>query len=202
LRTVAKIVSVLFHPLVLPAYAFGLVYLTNPLLFSAYDENQISRIFLTVVINTFIFPLIAILLVWRLGFVKSLEMDEPKERLVPFLSTGAFYIWAYVVFRKSGMPQLFDIILLGATVTLFAIFMLNLFWKVSAHAGAMGCFIIITMALTSISPENINYMLILVILVSGIIGSCRLLLSAHTTGEIFAGYIVGILSQVIALQFY
>ena len=199
---VARIISILFHPLILPTYAFALVYFSNPLLFSAYDEKQISQIFLTVVINTFLFPSIAIILIWRLGFVKSLEMNDPKERLVPFITTGAFYIWAYVVFRKSGYPQVFDIIILGATITLFAIFMLNLFWKVSAHTGAMGCFIIITIALCMISSDNVNYLVILVVLLAGIIGSSRLWLDAHSPAEIFVGYFIGIMSQLIALQFY
>lgn len=129
-------------------------------------------------------------------------MNDPKERLVPFITTGAFYIWAYVVFRKSGYPQVFDIIILGATITLFAIFMLNLFWKVSAHTGAMGCFIIITIALCMISSGNVNYLVILVVLLAGIIGSSRLWLNAHSPAEIFVGYFIGIMSQIIALQFY
>jgi len=202
LRTVAKIVSILFHPLVLPTYAFALVYFTNPLLFSAYGSKQISQIFVAVMINTFLFPFIAIFLLWRLGFVKSLQMDDPKERLVPYITTGAFYIWAYVVFRKSGYPQVFDIIILGATITLFAVFMLNLFWKISAHAGAMGCFIMITLALCLLSADNMDYLLIIIILLAGIIGSSRLLLNAHSIGEIFAGYFIGVISMVVALQFY
>jgi len=201
-RTVAKIISILFHPLVLPTYAFVLVYFTNPLLFSAYGSKQISQIFIAVMINTFLFPFIAIILLWRLGFVKSLEMDDPKERLVPYITTGAFYIWAYIVFRKSGYPQVFDIIILGATITLFAIFMLNLFWKISAHAGAMGCFIVIILALCLLSADNVSYLLIITVLLAGIIGSSRLVLSAHNTGEIFIGYFIGVMSMAVALQFY
>lgn len=129
-------------------------------------------------------------------------MDDPKERLLPYITTGAYYIWAYVVFRKSGYPQVFDIIILGATITLFATFMLNLFWKISAHAGAMGCFIVLTLALCTLSPDNVNYLLVIAVLLAGIIGSSRLLLNAHNTGEIFIGYFIGIVSMVVALQFY
>ena len=165
-------------------------------------KSKVSQIFLTVIINTFLFPSIAIILIWRLGFMKTLEMNDPKERLIPYITTGAFYIWAYVVFRKSGYPQVFDIIILGATITLFAIFMLNLFRKVSAHTGAMGSFIIVTIALCTLSSANVNYLVILVILFAGIIGSSRLLLSTHSTSEIFVGYFIGMVSQVVALQFY
>ncbi len=129
-------------------------------------------------------------------------MNDAKERLIPFLATGAFYIWGYVVFRKSGMPQIFDIILLGATITLFATFMLNLFWKISAHAGAMGCLLVITFALSFISAGSLNYLVVFMVLLAGIIGSSRLVLNAHNASEIFIGYFIGIMSQMVALQFY
>src|SRR5215217_4072401 len=141
MKTFARIISIVFHPLLLPSYGFVLIFLTNPLLFSAYNEKQLSQIFLTVIINTLVFPALSIFIVWRLGFVKSLTMTDSKERLVPYLTTGVFYIWGYVVFRKSGMPQIFDIVILGATITLFTVFLFNLFRKVSAHAGAMGAFL-------------------------------------------------------------
>jgi len=202
LRTTARLISILFHPIVLPTYAFLLVYLTNPLLFSAYNDTQLGQIFLRVVINTFVFPVIAMLLVWRLGFVKSLEMNDPKERLVPYITTGAFYTWSYIIFRKSGLPQMLDIIILGATITLFVIFFINIFKKVSAHTAAMGSFIIVVITACILTSSNFTFLVIPVVLLAGIIGSSRLLLNAHDTTEIFAGYIIGIASQIVALQFY
>jgi membrane-associated phospholipid phosphatase len=202
LKTLAKIISILFHPLLLPSYAFAMIYFTNPLLFSAYDPKQLIQIFLTVIINTLIFPVIAILLVWQLKFVKSLSMPDAKDRLVPYLTTGVFYIWGYVVFRKSGMPQILDIIILGAAITLFAVFMFNLFRKVSAHAGAMGAFFMVTVFASVLTAYNFNYLPIAVVLLAGIVGSCRLLLGAHDSYEVFAGYLIGMISQVVAMRFY
>jgi len=155
-----------------------------------------------VIINTFIFPVIAILLVWRLGFVKSLSMPDNKERLVPYLTTGAFYIWAYVVFRKSGYPQILDIIMLGAAITLFTIFMFNLFRKVSAHAGAAGAFFIVTLIACVLTSANFNYLPIAIVLMAGVIGSSRIILNAHDNYEVFAGYLIGMIGQMVAMRFY
>ena len=202
MTTAAKIISVLFHPLLLTSYAFALIYLTNPLLFSAYDETQVMQLFLMVVLNTLIFPVIAILLVWRLGFVKTLEMNEAKDRLVPYITTGVFYIWSYVVFRKSGMPQVFNIIILGATITLFVIFLFNLFRKVSAHSGGMGALLIVTIAACVLSSLNLNFLPVIIVMIAGIVGSSRVLLGAHDNTEIFTGFLIGIISQMIALRFY
>jgi membrane-associated phospholipid phosphatase len=45
---------------------------------------------------------------------------------------------------------------------------------------------------------NISQPLVAVFLLSGIVGTSRLILGAHTPGEIYAGLTVGILSQAIA----
>src|SRR4030095_14973188 len=160
-----------------------------------------SKIFLSVFINTFLFPLIAILLIWRLGFVKSLQMESPKERLVPYIVCGAMYIWAYVVFRKSGLPQILNIVLLGGTITLFACFMVTIFRKISIHTAAMGCLFIFTLALCLLSSENYNFLLIGIALLAGVVGSSRMLLNAHDTAEVTLGYFIGVMSQLVALKF-
>ena len=202
MKATAKFISVLFHPLILPTYAFGLIYLTNHLLFANYDSIDLSKIFLTVFINTFLFPVIAILLVWKLGFVKTLQMDDSKERIVPYLTSGAMYIWAYVVFRKSGLPQLLNIVILGACITLFATFLVNLFRKVSIHAGAMGSLFILMVALCLISETDYTLLLMGIALLAGIVGTSRLTLGAHEAAEVGIGYFIGVMSQLIALKFY
>jgi hypothetical protein len=172
------------------------------LLFSNYDRSDLGRIFLTVFINTFLFPLIAILLIWRLGFVKSLKMESQQERLVPFITSGALYIWTYIVFRKSGLPEILNIVILGATIALFALFLISIFRKVSLHASAMGCLFILTLALCLLSQSDHHALLIGIAISGGIICSCRLLLEAHNTSEVSLGYFIGVMSQLVALKFY
>ncbi|MFI5134879.1 MAG: hypothetical protein ACHQD9_03395, partial [Chitinophagales bacterium] len=113
-----------------------------------------------------------------------------------------FYIWAYVVFRKSGYPQILYIIMLGATITLFTIFMFNLFRKVSAHAGASGAFFVVTLIACLLTSANFNYLPVIIVLVAGVVGSSRLILNAHDNYEVFAGYLIGMIGQMVAMRFY
>jgi hypothetical protein len=202
LKTAARIISFIFHPLILPTYAFALVYLTNPFLFSSYSTNDLGIIFLRVFINTFVFPVIAILLIRGLGFVKSFSMESQQERLVPYITCGAMYIWSYVIFRKSGLPEILNVILLGATITLFACFFITIFRKISIHTGAMGCLLILTFALCLLSPVNYNVLLMGIVLLAGIVGTSRLLLDAHDVTEVSLGYFIGVMAQLVALKFY
>lgn len=202
MQLTAKILSFLFSPLILPTYAFLLIYVTNPLLFTSYDSGELTKIFLTVFINTFLFPVIALLLIWRLGFVKSIHMESQQERMVPYITSGAMYIWTYVVFRKSGLPEMLSIVILGATITLFACFLITIFRKVSIHTAGMACLFILTFALCLLSQTDYSMLLIATAMVAGLVGSSRLLLGAHTINEVSLGYFIGVMSQLVALKFY
>lgn len=153
-------------------------------------------------INTFVFPVICILLIWRLGFVKSLYMESQQERLVPFITSGALYIWAYLVFRKSGLPEILNIVILGATITLFACFLITIFRKVSIHTGAMGCLFILMLGLCLLSQQDYTWLLMVTSVAAGIVGTSRLLLGAHDATEVSLGYLIGVMSQLVALKFY
>lgn len=202
MQILAKVTSFIFHPLILPTYAFLLIYWTNPLLFSNYDSLEFGKIFLTIFINTFLFPVIAILLIWRLGFVKSLHMESQQERMVPYITSGAMYIWTYVVFRKSGLPEILSIVILGATITLFACFLVTIFRKVSIHTASMSCLFILTFAMCLLSQKDYTFLLLAIALLAGVVGSSRLLLGAHDINEISLGYFIGVMSQLVALKFY
>ena len=202
MQLTAKITAYLFHPLVLPTYAFLLIYWTNPLLFSSYDAEDLGRIFLTVFINTFLFPVIAILLIWRLGFVKSLHMESQQERIVPYITSGTMYIWTYVVFRKSGLPEILNIVILGATITLFACFLINIFRKVSIHTASMASLFVLTLAMCLLAQGEHAMLLMAVAVLAGVVGSSRIVTGAHSLNEITLGYAVGLAGQLVALRFY
>jgi membrane-associated phospholipid phosphatase len=200
MRLLAKAISLLLHPLLLPTYAFILTIYSNPFLFSSY-ENAKWIFVLRVFINTFIFPAISILLLWRLGFVKHLEMPEKEDRIIPFIVVGTLYIWSFMTFRKSDEPQILNIILLGSCFTLFASFFTNIFSKVSIHAAGMACFTAVSLILTMQSYFDLRFMFMITLLLAGITGTARLYLKAHTLREIWNGYFIGFASQMLAMQF-
>ncbi len=200
MKFLAKTLTLLFHPLLLPTYAFILVIYTHPFLFAAYEYSKwifVLRVFL----NTFIFPAISILLLWRLGFVKKLQMPEKEDRIIPYIVVGTLYFWTFMTFRKSGDPQILNIILLGSCLTLFASFFVNIFLKTSIHAAGMACFTVVALILSLQSYYNLTWLFIIVLVLTGIVGTARLYLKAHQLSEVLNGYWIGFIAQLIALRF-
>jgi membrane-associated phospholipid phosphatase len=218
MRLSAKIVSVIFHPLLVLTYMLMLLLIVNPYLFGVNnigDKGSI-RLILTVFFSTFLIPAFAIFMMWRLKLISSLHMGDKEDRIGPFIATGVFYLWVFrSVMEDSNIPTAFIIAVLGTTMGLFICFLINLFFKISLHATGMGGLIgmvLIIMWLYSYgsftlyipfigaSEISINFVLILCILLAGIVGSSRLFLRAHTPRELYAGFALGLSCQYMALK--
>ena len=200
MKIVAIVFTYVFHPLLLPTYSFALVIYTNPFLFAQYDNLTWIPI-LKVFLNTFMFPVLSLLLMNRLGFLPSFEMKNAQERIIPFISTLVFYIWTFMVFRKSGDPTILSMVMLGACLSTSVAFIINLFRKISLHSTGMGVFIGIAFGNAFMSAQDVLWALILIVFIAGITGTSRLILKAHEPREVYLGYFVGFMMQMIAFRF-
>lgn len=199
MKTAAKFFTYAFHPLLLPTYSFALVIYTNPFLFGNYGSYTWIPI-LKVFLNTFMFPVLSLLMMFQLGFIKSFTMDDAKERIIPYISTLVFYIWTFSVFRNSGDPLLLSVVMLGACLSASAAFVINLFRKISLHATGMGALLGLAFGNAFFSAQDIILSLIVVAIIAGIVGTSRLILNAHKDTDIYLGYFVGFMLQVVAFR--
>ncbi|NRA48639.1 MAG: hypothetical protein HRU12_05865 [Phaeodactylibacter sp.] len=219
LKTLAQVISVLFHPLLIVTYMLVLLLLINPYLFGVYGiGDQFSRILiLQVFLSTFFIPGFAVAMLRFTGLVNSLEMKTKQERIGPYVITGMFYIWMFRNFLGNAqVPTAFSAFLLGAAIGLFIAFFINIFSKISAHAVGMGGLlgmVVITLLLFSYDTFLVSlgtlgtyqvsmlWVLMLTVLLAGLVGTCRLILQAHEPTDLYGGYLVGFVSQFIALRF-
>ncbi|NUQ23854.1 MAG: hypothetical protein HUU34_07865 [Saprospiraceae bacterium] len=219
LRMLAKVISILFHPLLMPTYMMALLLLVNPYLFgvNSIGEAEGKLLLLRIFLSTFFIPGVAIVMLRMLGMISTLEMRDKDERIGPYIITGVFYLWIFYNFlHNSLIPTAYTTFLLGAVIALFVSFFLNIFRKISAHAVGMGGLVgmvIITMLLFSYDTFtlqtawlgayefNMNIVLMLVLVVAGLVGTSRLLLQAHEPADLYGGYFVGFITQFIALRF-
>jgi len=197
----AKILSFVFHPLFLCSYATILLVLFLPYKFAGMDSEGDVKIFAAVFLNTAFFPIVVLLLMKKLDFIQDFYLRTNKERIVPFLAISFFYTWAFISIKNTDLPPVIYQILLGATISLFSLFFINIFNKISIHATGMGAFLIVMFYLLMNSPYNLSLLFVICLLVAGVLGSTRLYLKEHKPFDVYFGYLVGILSQIIAFNF-
>ncbi len=204
-RTVAHIISYVFHPLLFPSFGTAAIIFANPHLFGNFDFRQQSLWVFLVFMLTFVFPAVWLVMMRKLQMIDSLKLETTKERIIPYIATATFYLWTYRMFRPSTSNTMFanefiSSMMMGAAIAIFIGFFINIFQKISLHAIGAGCFFGLTLVLVRYSDYNLTLLLISAVLVGGIIGSARLILNAHQPSEIFMGYFVGFLGQFVAFN--
>lgn len=199
LRFFAHLISYMFHPVFMPTFMTLVLFTLAPVGFAGLTSKQKTTLIIPIIINTLFFPLLGALLTKGVGFIESIHMKTTKDRIIPLLISMIFYFWAYHVYKNAEMfhaPEILLVLLLGSFWGVIAVFMCNIFVKISMHTAAAGSMIGIMMVLMFNSPVNLVLPFFLILIIAGLIGTARLILGTHTRAEIWLGYIVGILAQV------
>ena len=197
-KTFAKILSVILHPLLLPSIGILILFNSGSILeFLPFQAKKI--ILLIVFLSTIVLPLTFVPFYIFQKIIKNVQMDNTRERLIPFFVTSVLYTFCYYLLLRLGAPKtLANFILVGA-VSVFALFGLSFYWKISAHmigiGGLMGAFI----ALSFLLNVNLDYYIIILILLSGILGYSRLTLGKHLPYQIYTGWGLGVLISLTVL---
>ncbi len=219
LKKLAYIISVVFHPLLIPTIMLFLLLLINPYIFKVREiGEEASRITLLLVfLYTFFVPAISIGVLYLLGWISSPDIKDRQERIAPYLITGILYLWIfYNFYKQQQVPPPYTSFMLGATIALFIAFFINIFSKISAHAVGMGGLVaMVLISIISFSHGAFTFklrgvgmvemsdssLLLIVIFLAGLVGSARLFLGAHHPRDLYGGYLVGFVSQLIAFRF-
>ena len=196
MKILSKILSYLFHPLLMTTWFTLLLLYTNPFSFAGLSSGIVIAV---IFINTFMFPAISILLMRKLGFIEDLEMPDHKQRIIPLVASIIFYVWAYLATRKINFPYMMGVFMMGVLVSLFASFVINVFYKVSLHMVGVSGALTAIMLLVFVSPSDLSYYFLAMILLTGAVASARLYLGAHTIKEVYVGFLVGMFGQVFGL---
>lgn len=211
-KLVSHTISVITHPLLMVTLGLLLCLRLDPYSFGVFDWTLKWPLIITIVMMTFFFPALVVFLLKRLGFIKSLNMETTKERIIPYIATSIFYLWLYITTKSNPeISALFKAYMLGTIITLFTVFFINNFYKISAHMAGMGGLIMLTIlmsyrieandALGILSSRMPNLPSFFIIL-GGLTAGSRLTLLAHKWHELLAGFLVGLIGVAIALKIY
>ena len=199
----ARVVSVIFHPLLLATYLFGLFAFTLPTgLDPLKEEGHLNFVFLIFCV-TCVLPIFNILVFKSFGTITSLSLENRKERIAPFSFITILYVAVTYIFysrTRIGLHDnllkfliIIDILVLAATLITF-------FYKISIHSMAIWGFIGILVPLNKVSEDGrLFYPTIIAVALAGIIMSSRLQLNAHTPREVLVGSIAGLLITFVTM---
>jgi hypothetical protein len=188
----AKILSYLFHPLLIPTYATLL--LLNLPLFLSNSLSMEARTWLLILVSgfTFVIPVVIITTLYYFRLISSIELDQPKERTMPLLFSAMSYYALLYMLRQSGLPAYFLYFIYGALLALLTGLMINLVYKISLHTLGWGAAVASLVGLSVKMGVDIPLIIIAAILISGITGYIRLKINAHNPTQVYLGFVTGV----------
>lgn len=200
LRAGAWFFSVVLHPLFIPVMVMAyLAFVQHGYFIGITTQNKIMMV-VRVGFNTIFFPAVTVLLLKGLGFIKSIQLKTRRERIIPYVATNIFYFWVFLVFKNDPVaPDIATSFLLGIFVASSLALVLNSFFKISMHALGMGAFCgILLVTIFNQAPYGAFLPLMIVILLTGVVATSRLIVGSHKPVDIVSGIIIAIVSQVAA----
>jgi hypothetical protein len=194
-----KLLSYVLHPLFIPLYITAFLVYIHPAAFTGFSLMQKKQVLLIIALNVVAFPLISVLLLKAVGFIKSVYMPTQKDRIIPYMACGIFFFWAFTVFRQQAhYPLLLTSFLFGIFLASSAGLMANIYYKISMHAIGAGGLIGFMLVVSNTNSMHMSWPLSISILLAGLVCTARLIVSNHSQKDIYTGLIAGFLCQCAA----
>jgi hypothetical protein len=197
----ARIISLVFHPVIMPPLGLLLLFNSGTYVdFLSFDQKR--AVFLILLTGTTILPLSVVPVMLLQNMISDLKMANHRERVLPLFITATFYGFTCFTLSRLNVPGLISTYSITAFLAVLLCAVISVKWMISLHMTALGA---VTGMLLAISFRfNINLLgfLILAILLSGIAGWARLSLKAHTPGQIYIGYLAGVVLSFFMIYYF
>ncbi|MEO8587935.1 MAG: hypothetical protein ABI432_01070 [Flavobacteriales bacterium] len=191
MRTAARWLSVLLHPLFMPVFTLWLAFRVDPHLAFFIPDEARWIILGMVALMTIVFPLTSALLLLRAGLISSLLMPTRTERIAPYIMTMIYYAMTWYLLRRSPLHPAVHGLFLGALVALGVTTVVTFRWKISAHMVGIGGAIGALVGLSVLHSLPLLPPIAALIVLAGALASARLLSSDHSPAQVYAGVLLG-----------
>ena len=186
----ANMISVVFHPLMMPLYGILIIF-SAPTLFGFIPLTVKKLLFLIVFIDNLCLPLSLMAYLHYRKLIKSYVIDNREERVLPLVLTTFFYFVTVYIFIRYRIPVFIKSFMLAAAIISTVVMIINFWFMISIHAAGAGALLALVLVLSFRMQTPLTWFLIPVILIAGAVISSRLFLNSHTPREAWSGFLLG-----------
>ena len=204
LKAFAKFISYVFHPLFMPLLAIVLVFNT-PTGINHFTHEEVKMLTYKVLfLMTVAMPGLSMLILKQSKLINSLQMETKEERILPFLVQLFYFLLTYFLIRyftyNFHFPEILYSAFTGAILALACVIIITFRWKVSIHMMGLGGIVGVILAVAEVESFNGFLLVSGAILAAGITGTARLILGAHSTNQVYAGFFIGAVFEYFVIK--
>lgn len=195
----SKVVSAIFTPFMVPFVAFFLL-----LFFTYLNILPLSYkiIVLAIVYGfTVLAPMLSIYLFQKINGWTIHQLGDREKRFVPYALTIISYIGCLVMMNKLHIPKYMSGIICSTLLCMIICSIINFKFKISTHVASSGMMVGGLLSYSFLFSFNPVWWLCFFILLTGLLGTARIVLKQHTITEVLAGFVVGLFCGIIGILF-
>lgn len=193
MKKILPFFSYFFHPIFIPLLGTIFYVLLEGQYF---NFAQYLVLFLQIVIITILLPIAFFFLLRTFGKIETVMLSDISQRKIPLLLQIMLFA---VLIQKSitldRFPSLYFFFVGGILSTVVAFFLLFLKIKASIHMIGISSLTLFIIGLSLHNEVNTINMVAFFVIMNGFVGSSRLVMKAHTTKELFIGFLCGAIPQ-------
>ena len=151
---------------------------------------------------TVLIPSILIHLYRQYHGLTLFQLGHREKRMIPYVISILCYSLCLYIMDWLHLPHLLTAILTAALVIQILCAIINVWWKISTHTAAIGGVTGSLIGFSFLFSFNPMWWLCLVILLSGLVGSSRIILRQHSLSQVSMGYFLGIASSYLTIIYF
>lgn len=194
ITAISHFLSWVFVPMLIPVYGTLMILYLSMMSFVPASSKVVFT--LAVVLFNVVIPMLFVIILKKLGYVKDLGLNNRSERPIPYIIMILCFSGTALFFHMKGAPLWMTLFYAGGALAALVNLIVNFWWKISAHAAAMAGLVALLIIINrdGLPHASIAGWLIATVILTGLLGSARVWLDRHTVGQVMAGYAVGFLS--------
>jgi hypothetical protein len=165
--------------------------------------NDEAKNFLYMILgfSTCILPLLSLPLLMYRRMIKNIELESRTERILPLSFVLIFYFMGYYLLNRLPLPNIINSYI-AAVLGMGAIALLvTVWWKISLHMIGAGGLLGSMLALSLRLETDLTFYLYIILFVTGITASARLVLNSHNPLQVITGFFAGLTGVFAVLYF-
>jgi len=192
LKQIANITSIIFHPVFIPLYAVFIIF-NSGTLFSYIPETIKNFSYIIVIVSTILMPISVLPLLKFQKIISSYKLNDRRERIIPMILSVIFFFMGFFLISKIPMTNILQSFYKAMMIVVLGVAIISLYWKISMHMSAIGGLCATVLFVYSQYLGGHIYWTLAIIIITGLLGSSRLLLGRHTPTQVYTGFFWGFL---------
>lgn len=199
--TAAKIITWIFHPLLVPMYGLLIIF-SAPTLFLYLPAKVKTILLLVFLINNVLIPLSLTPFLKYRHYISSWTIEKRNERILPLVSLMILYSITALIMARLPIPLFVKSYFFSLTFLVLIVIGVNFWSRISLHSIGAGALTGLIGTLSAQMSVPLPGLLIASVITGGLILASRLKLNVHNPFQVYSGFLTGLAEMSIFMLFF